>query len=160
MSFARPTTIPLWATGSSAVLVEPLDGQKAAGWSVGERPPAQWLNWMQSMYGSWLQYLDQQASVQPVVLAYGTVSSAGALVSGSGCAGANSFGAGTYAVTMSSPASSTDKYTVQVTLRGAGGLGLMTNVYHQSTSVFYVYTTSAPAVGSNSAFDFAVTAIP
>lgn len=57
----RPTTpIPTWSTSGSNL--EPAAGKKAAGWAVNERPPAQWLNWLQNSAGVWLQFLADATS--------------------------------------------------------------------------------------------------
>ena len=52
----RPTTpIPTWSTAGTNT--EPGAGKKSAGWTVNERPPAEWLNWLQHSAGEWLQFL-------------------------------------------------------------------------------------------------------
>jgi hypothetical protein len=38
-------------------MVQPPSGAAAAGFSTGERPPAQWLNWQLNRTGAWLDYL-------------------------------------------------------------------------------------------------------
>lgn len=55
---AKPTVLPRWADGGSAVVVEPSAGKKDLGHSVGERPPAQFENWRGRNVYQWMQYLD------------------------------------------------------------------------------------------------------
>lgn len=38
--------------------VEPPTGKKDIGWDVGERPPAQYANWLQGTTGQWIDWLD------------------------------------------------------------------------------------------------------
>lgn len=52
----KPTTLPTWAT-TGGTTVEPTAGQKAAGFAVGTRPPARWVNWLFKTIYDWLVYL-------------------------------------------------------------------------------------------------------
>jgi hypothetical protein len=53
----RPTRIPRWGYSASAgVLVEPPSAEAEAGWITGQRPPAQYLNWLFNLYGSWTSF--------------------------------------------------------------------------------------------------------
>ena len=53
----RPTQIPRWAWGGSAVLVQPAAGDAEVGFATATRPPAQWLNWMMNATGAWIDCL-------------------------------------------------------------------------------------------------------
>jgi hypothetical protein len=60
----RPTTpIPTWSTAGTNI--EPSAGKKSQGWVVNERPPAEWLNWLQNSAGAWLQFLADVTSGSP-----------------------------------------------------------------------------------------------
>lgn len=54
----RPTNFPTWATGATgiAATVEPNGTEKANGWAVAQRPPAQYFNWFWNRVGQWLNY--------------------------------------------------------------------------------------------------------
>lgn len=53
----KPTKIPVWNTGGTNN-VEPTSGEKITGWSVGQTPPSSYFNFLQKLYGEWLEYLD------------------------------------------------------------------------------------------------------
>ncbi len=54
----RPTRIPRWGyDAASGALVEPPIAEAAAGWTTAQRPPAQYLNWLFNLYGSWTSWL-------------------------------------------------------------------------------------------------------
>ena len=55
----RPTELPEWATSGANVL-EPSSGKKLAGFLSGERPPAQWFNWLHGLAGQWVAHLDEE----------------------------------------------------------------------------------------------------
>ena len=58
---AKPTLKPRWATTVTADptrYVEPPSGKKDIGWDVGERPPAQYENWLRGTTGQWIDWLD------------------------------------------------------------------------------------------------------
>lgn len=60
----KPTTLPQWATSGDRV--EPAASKKAQGWVGGvggDRPPAQWWNWLLHLIYLWLQYVDENAVV-------------------------------------------------------------------------------------------------
>jgi len=60
----RPTiAIPSWSTAGTNV--EPGAGKKSQGWLVNERPPAEWLNWLQNSAGAWLQFLADATNGSP-----------------------------------------------------------------------------------------------
>jgi len=52
----KPTTLPEWAT-TGGTTVEPSAGQKAAGFAVGTRPPARWVNWLLNTLYLWAEYV-------------------------------------------------------------------------------------------------------
>jgi hypothetical protein len=52
----KPTNLASW--GISSTIVEPTTPQKDAGWSVGQKPPAQWMNWWMNIIYTWVLYLD------------------------------------------------------------------------------------------------------
>lgn len=53
----KPTSLPRWGD-VSGVIVEPSSGKKDAGWAVDERPPAQYMMWLQNLTYQWLAWLD------------------------------------------------------------------------------------------------------
>jgi hypothetical protein len=60
---AKPTQLPRWATGVSAVIApEPTEGKKDLGWTVGEKPPRQYQNWWMRRVYEWCLYLDGLAN--------------------------------------------------------------------------------------------------
>lgn len=55
------STLPRWAdtvAGDPAKVSEPASGKKDIGWVVGEKPPAQWKNWLLLQCYNWLVWLD------------------------------------------------------------------------------------------------------
>ena len=52
-------TLPRWATDGGANVVEPSSGKKDDGWTVNEKPPASYFNWLQKMAYTWLAWLDE-----------------------------------------------------------------------------------------------------
>lgn len=69
MAVTRPTTIPSWSTdanypagsdpwSATPTRVEPDAGDKAAGFDPGEKPPAQWFNWLLGVLANWVAYFD------------------------------------------------------------------------------------------------------
>lgn len=53
---ARPTSSVDWG----GTQIEPSAGQKSAGFAPGDRPPAQWINWLLSNLQEWIEYLDTE----------------------------------------------------------------------------------------------------
>lgn len=53
---AKPTEVASWSTDPGTTL-EPSAGEKAAGFQLGEKPRARWLNWMLNLSGRWQTYL-------------------------------------------------------------------------------------------------------
>lgn len=60
---AKPTDVPTFATGTTLGVdrVEPSAGKKVLGWLPDERPGPEYFNWLQKLYGEWLQYLSDGA---------------------------------------------------------------------------------------------------
>jgi hypothetical protein len=55
------STLPRWAdtvAGDPSKVSEPPSGKKDIGWIVGEKPPAQWKNWLLLQCYNWLVWLD------------------------------------------------------------------------------------------------------
>lgn len=62
---AKPLNKPRWAstvTADPLRYVEPPSGKKDAGWDVGERPPAQYENWLRGVTSDWIDWLDTYES--------------------------------------------------------------------------------------------------
>lgn len=53
----KPSTLPTWATTGGTTL-EPSSGQKAAGFAVGTKPPARWMNWLLKNLADWIGYVN------------------------------------------------------------------------------------------------------
>lgn len=54
----KPSSLPRWADGVDAAIIEPLTAEKDLGWVPGEPPPAAVLNWWQKLVYQWTAYLD------------------------------------------------------------------------------------------------------
>lgn len=66
----KPTILPQWATddiqdpiSQQFNVVEPPLEKKTDGWFLGEKPNRQWWNWLHRQAYLWLQWLDQQESM-------------------------------------------------------------------------------------------------
>ena len=114
------STLPRWAdtvAGDPAKVSEPASGKKDIGWLVGEKPPAQWKNWLLLQTYAWLLWLDAfeteahtwtklqtlTASVLNTRAILATGNGSGSAIKGIGGAAANGIeaeasGAGTYAL--------------------------------------------------------------
>ncbi len=57
----QPTSYPRWADDGGAI-VEPSEGKKDVGWVPGERPPAQWENWLTNLHGQWTKWMLELAT--------------------------------------------------------------------------------------------------
>jgi len=57
----RPTSYPEWGSNLSNV-VEPLAGQKASGWAVGQTGVGSYENWKANLVDNWLRYLDERVT--------------------------------------------------------------------------------------------------
>lgn len=55
---SKPTTLPEWATGGGASVVEPLLAEKQLGWVASTKPPASWFNWILLTIYNWIVWLD------------------------------------------------------------------------------------------------------
>ena len=56
----RPTTLPRWADGGSANIVEPPSGKKDVGFTAGERPPAEYFDWLFNTTYEYIAYVDDR----------------------------------------------------------------------------------------------------
>ena len=114
------STLPRWAdtvAGDPAKVSEPASGKKDIGWLVGEKPPAQWKNWLLLQCYNWLVWLDAfeteshtwtklqtlTASVLNTRAILATGNGSGSAIKGIGGAAGNGIeaeasGAGTYAL--------------------------------------------------------------
>jgi len=54
----RPSTYPAWTQGNPPARVEPSGSQKLAGFYAGERPPAEWHNFLFGISSDWIEWLD------------------------------------------------------------------------------------------------------
>lgn len=74
---ARPTSTPRWSsTSPGTTTVEPTSGKKDVGWSVDERPPAKYMNWLFYWIYQWILWFEQLASAAYMATS-GYVSGAG-----------------------------------------------------------------------------------
>lgn len=55
---AKPASLPIWATGGGAQVVEPLLAKKQLGWEPDEQPPAEWFNWWMLLVYSWVVWVN------------------------------------------------------------------------------------------------------
>lgn len=54
----RPTRLPRWGYGAAGGdILEPPEGEAAAGWPTGRRPAAQYFNWLLNTLGAWTAWL-------------------------------------------------------------------------------------------------------
>lgn len=61
---AKPTSSPKWTVGNpnfGTVTIEPSAGKKQTGWTAGEKPPHELMNWLFYNLGEWVDYLDTVA---------------------------------------------------------------------------------------------------
>ena len=58
MPVAKPTNLPRWADTVPANRVEPTSGKKDVGWVPGEKPPAQYKNWLLYTIYQWCEWLN------------------------------------------------------------------------------------------------------
>lgn len=56
---AKPGSLPRWASTGSADIVEPASAKKDIGWISGERPPAEFLNWILNTNYLWADFVDE-----------------------------------------------------------------------------------------------------
>ena len=58
---AKPTSKPEWTVGNPSfgtVTIEPSAGKKQTGWTAGERPPFQFMNWLFWIINDWIDYFE------------------------------------------------------------------------------------------------------
>jgi hypothetical protein len=60
----RPATYINWVTAVNPTpyITQPTTGQATTGWTGGEVPPMQYMNWLHYMTDQWVQYLDYAIS--------------------------------------------------------------------------------------------------
>lgn len=71
----RPQRMPRWAYDPPAgALIEPPSSEQEDGWATGQKPPAQYLNWLLHHYSAWCDFLRgaSLARWEIVALAYST----------------------------------------------------------------------------------------
>lgn len=56
----RPTTVPRWADGDEASVVEPAESKKTIGWEAAEKPPAAYFNWLFKLITQWIAWLAER----------------------------------------------------------------------------------------------------
>lgn len=54
----KPAKLPRWASTGGAALVEPTNTKKDVGWAPGEKPPAEYVNWLLNNLYLWAAWLD------------------------------------------------------------------------------------------------------
>ena len=133
------STLPRYAdtvAGDPSKVSEPPSGKKDIGWVVGEKPPAQWMNWLLLQCYNWLLWLDAfeteshtwtklqtfTASVLNTRAILATGNGSGSAIKGIGGAAGNGIeaeasGAGTYALYGKGTAIGV------IGVRGEGGAG-------------------------------------
>lgn len=57
--YTKPTTIPKWADTSTNIS-EPSEGEKNAGWVVGQVHPSSYENWKSKSVGDWIKWLNER----------------------------------------------------------------------------------------------------
>lgn len=58
----KPTTPPTWTSGLASQIAQPTPSLTASGFTAGQRPTFQHLNWLLANLGNWVSYLDSQAN--------------------------------------------------------------------------------------------------
>lgn len=56
---AKPTTYLLWTDGNASKVTLPPSALRLAGWTPGNPPPPDYMNWLFWLTDQWIQYLDQ-----------------------------------------------------------------------------------------------------
>lgn len=64
----KPAKLPRWADDGAADIVEPNSGKKDIGWVGGERPPAQFFNWLLNLIYQWLLFSVEHTVHVPAVI--------------------------------------------------------------------------------------------
>lgn len=62
MPISKPALIPTWTEGGPSQVSQPPQTVMASGWTAGQPPVAQWMNWLQWQNGLWLTYLSEQTN--------------------------------------------------------------------------------------------------
>jgi len=60
----KPTKLPRWSDQVPANNIEPSEEKKNTGWVPAEKPPAQFMNWLQNKFYEWSKYLLARADMQ------------------------------------------------------------------------------------------------
>lgn len=63
MSVPKPTSFPNWTDGSPSKVQEPPPAKKLAGWTPGEPPPMQYMNWLFYNLDQWVKWIEQTLNV-------------------------------------------------------------------------------------------------
>ncbi len=63
-----PSVIPTWTDGNPAKQVQPPTPVQTLGWTAGERPPFQYMNWLFWLTGLWITWL--YTAVQQILTNY------------------------------------------------------------------------------------------
>lgn len=58
----KPTTFLNWTDGSPTKVTQPPGAQSLAGWTPGEAPPMQYMNWLFYQTDQWLKWLEENIS--------------------------------------------------------------------------------------------------
>lgn len=56
---SRPSTYINWTDGSPTKVTQPTNSQQLSGWTIGEPPPFQYMNWLFYILDLWVQWFDQ-----------------------------------------------------------------------------------------------------
>jgi hypothetical protein len=59
-SATRPSGYPHWGVSATNITTPP-STYTTSGWTINEKPPSSYENWLRQLTGNWLQYLDQRA---------------------------------------------------------------------------------------------------
>lgn len=60
---AKPTSYLNWTDGAAGKVVQPPPAQLLSGWTEGEVPPMEYMNWLFWEADQWIQYLDQNQNL-------------------------------------------------------------------------------------------------
>lgn len=60
----KPTKLPRWSDQVPANNIEPSEEKKNTGWVPAEKPPAQFMNWLQNKFYEWSKYLLARVDMQ------------------------------------------------------------------------------------------------
>lgn len=66
---AEPSKYPEWTSNNPGQIIEPDAAKKQAGWAAGERPPNQYMNWLQNLEYLWAKLLNEKTkNIEPIQL--------------------------------------------------------------------------------------------